>query len=247
MSLYVFIFLFIVAFHLAFKEKELNKLWEAACKTCDMAISYLESILEDYLPHRGERATLFDHIIKSIFCIQISMANCRVDPNDVSTYMKKIQSLFFDKCVPEAIDADPDYLDDYQVFEDLHLFLTHLTRSYRHPSDKIRFTMMEIFSGYISIATNQLEKLLLEDNVENQILGYIQGLYEPLEKLKLLEDLQTEILNDSLSSDELRKFLDNLEGLARATVSLSQAQVQFTKTKFDNTLETDLKLRFVHI
>ena len=212
-----------------------------------MAISYVESMLEDCYPDTDERASLFDHIMKSIFCLHLSMVNCRVDPKDISTYMKKIQSLFFDKCVPEAIDADPDYLDDYQVFEDLHLFLTHLTRSYRHPSDKIRFTMMEIFSGYISTATNQLEKLLLEDNVENQILGYIQGLYEPLEKLKLLEDLQTEILNDSLCSDELRKFLDNLEGLARATVSLSQAQVQFTKTKFDNTLETDLKLRFVHI
>ena len=222
-------------------------MWKAARKTCDMAISYVESMLEDCYPEPDERASLFDHIMKSIFCLHLSMAKCRVDPNDISAYMKKIQSLFFDKFVPEAIDADPDYLDDYQVFKDLHSFLTYLTQNYKHPSDMIRSTMMEIFSAYISTATNQLEKLLLEDNVENQILGYIQGLYEPLEKLKLLEDLQTEILNDSLSSDELRKFLDNLEGLARATVSLSQAQVQFTKTQFDNSLETDLKLRFVHI
>ena len=212
-----------------------------------MAISYVESMLEDCYPDTDERASLFDHIMKSIFCLHLSMVNCRVDPNDISTYMKKIQSLFIDKFVPEAIDADPDYLNDYHVFKDLHSFLTYLTQNYKQPSDMIRSTMMEIFSAYISTATNQLEKLLLKDNVKKQILGVIQGLYEPLEKLKLLEDLQTEILNDSLSLYELRKFLDNLKGLAEATVSLIQAQTRFTEIQFDNTMEPDLKLRSVHM
>ena len=108
-------------------------------------------------------------------------------------------------------------------------FVSVSTRYYRHTSEQIRKTMMETLSKFLAIASNDLELKVLESfDLPKEILSHFQDLRNPLQKLDDLQKIQTEIPNDSLTSEYFSKLLEGLYGLARAKITIFEAELKFS-------------------
>ena len=78
--------------------------------------------------------------------------------------------------------------------------------------------------------------------MDKGILSQLADLREPLQKLKNLEEIQTEIRNKEIASQEFEKFLESLYGLACATVIVYDEESKFSK--IFKTEDSEERIRF---
>ena len=83
---------------------------------------------------------------------------------------------------------------------------------------------------------------LEKDVVEKETLSHIQSLFEPIERLAALEELQIESSSKDIKSEEFKKFVESSQGVAEAVNLLNEANATFSKIKANINIDIDEKI-----
>ena len=154
---------------------------------------------------------------------------------DVIEELCNIKKLLFEHLAPrETIFKSLDYLHKF-----LRLF-NHF--DIRICGEKMRNLMITSYRDFLNTATLYLEHKLEKDFVEKETLSHIQSLFEPIERLAALEELQIESSSKDIKSEEFKKFVESSQGVAEAVNLLKEANSTFSKIKANINIDIDEKI-----
>ena len=158
---------------------------------------------------------------------------------DMIEELANIKKVLFEKVAPKKA--------YFESFEYISQFLSLFNYfDVRRCGEKMRDLMASSFRDFLNTATlyleHKIDSSVLGSMVHQETLSNLQGLYEPINRLSVIEELQVESTSNDITAEEFLKFVDTNKGVATALNVLCEVNVNFSKTKVDTNIDIEKKI-----